>query len=197
WNEPNAVQSWTSGPQGPEPQVYAGMLKAAYPKIKAADPSAMVVGGVVGAVVSFFALTMDPVTFIQRMYAAGAAGSFDALSFHPYLYGMKFSAGAGVANSPLSQADAIHQAMAANGDGGKRLWATEYGEPTSAVDEATQADYIRDFLTKWRTLGYAGPAYIYTTRDRNTGSNSDQDTIGVYRTDWTPKPAQQVVKSLA
>lgn len=197
WNEPNAVMSWTSGPQGPQPDVYAGMLKAAYPKIKAADRGAVVIGGVVGAVVSFFALTMDPVTFVQKMYAAGAAGSFDALSFHPYHYNLKFSAGAGVPNSPLSQTDGIHQAMAANGDGGKKIWATEYGEPNSAVDEATQADYIRDFLAKWRTLPYAGPAYIYTTRDRATGSANPEESIGVYRTDWTPKPAQAVVKSMA
>lgn len=197
WNEPNAVMSWTSGPQGPQPDVYAGMLKAAYPKIKAADRGAVVIGGVVGAVVSFFALTMDPVTFVQKMYAAGAAGSFDALSFHPYHYNLKFSAGAGVPNSPLSQTDGIHQAMAANGDGGKKIWATEYGEPNSAVDEATQADYIRDFLAKWRTLPYAGPSYIYTTRDRATGSANPEESIGVYRTDWTPKPAQAVVKSMA
>lgn len=196
WNEPNAVMSWTSGPQGPQPDVYAGMLKAAYPKIKAADRGAVVIGGVVGAVVSFFALTMDPVTFVQKMYAAGAAGSFDALSFHPYHYNLKFSAGAGVPNSPLSQTDGIHQAMAANGDGGKKIWATEYGEPNSAVDEATQADYIRDFLAKWRTLPYAGPSYIYTTRDRATGSANPEESIGVYRTDWTPKPAQAVVKSM-
>jgi hypothetical protein len=38
--------------------------------------------------------------------------------------------------------------------------------------------------------------YIYSTQDRNTGSASDQDTLGVYRTDWTPKPAQQAVQSL-
>jgi len=51
---------------------------------------------------------------------------------------------------------------------GRRVgWATEYGEPTSSVDEATQADYIRDFLTTWRSLPYTGPAFIYTLRDRN------------------------------
>ncbi|MUL65081.1 hypothetical protein BOO86_11450 [Mycobacterium sp. CBMA 234] len=197
WNEPNAAQSWSSGPQGPQPDVYAGMLKAAYPKIKGADPHALVVGGVVGAVISFFALTMDPVVFIQKMYAAGAAGSFDALSYHPYQYTTKFSQGANLPNSPLNQVNAIYQAMSANGDGGKKIWATEYGEPTSSVDEATQADYLRDFLTKWRSLGFAGPAYIYTTRDRNSGSGAADDTFGLYHSDWTPKPAQQAVKSLA
>ena len=81
--------------------------------------------------------------------------------------------------------------MVDNGDGGKKIWTTEYGEPTSVVDEGTQAAYLTDFLTKWRTLPYAGPAYLYTTRDRNTGSGAADDTFGVYRSDWTPKPAQQ------
>lgn len=196
WNEPNAVISWTSGPQGPEPARYTGLLKAAYPKIKAADPSALVIGGVVGAVVQFFALTTDPVTFVDQMYAAGAKGSLDAVAFHPYLYNNEFSKGRGTANTPYSQAEAIHGVMAKYGDGGKKIWATEYGQPTSAVDEATQAAYLTDFLTTWRTLPFAGPAYIYTTRDRSTGSGSDQDTLGVYRSDWTPKPAQAAVAAL-
>jgi hypothetical protein len=197
WNEPNAAMSWTSGPQGPEPAVYADLLKAAYPKIKGADPSALVVGGVVGAVVSFFALTMDPVTFVEQMYAAGAKGSFDALSYHPYQYTTMFSAGGNLPNSPLLQLGAIHDRMAANGDGGKKIWATEYGEPSSSVDEATQAAYLTDFLSKWRTLPYAGPAYVYTTRDRNTGSGNPDDTFGLYRSDWSPKPAQGAVAALA
>jgi hypothetical protein len=52
-------------------------------------------------------------------------------------------------------------------------------------------------INTWRTLPFAGPVYIYTTRDLNTSSTSDADTLGVYRTDWTPKPAQQVIQSLA
>jgi len=54
-----------------------------------------------------------------------------------------------------------------------------------------------DFLAKWRTLPYAGPAYVYTTRDRNTGSGNPDDTFGLYRSDWTPKPAQAAVAALA
>lgn len=198
WNEPNSVLSWMSGPQGPEPGgKYTDLLKAAYPKIKAADGGATVIGGVLGSVFSLGALTMDPVEFVSRMYAGGAKGSFDALSLHPYQFTTKFSEGDGVFASPLSQFNGMRQKMVENGDGGKKIWATEYGEPTSSVDEPTQAAYITDFLTKWRTLPGAGPAYIYTTRDRNTGSNDAEDTYGIYRTDWTPKPAVAAVKALA
>ena len=131
------------------------------------------------------------------MYAAGAKNDFDALAYHPYLYTMKFSDGRGYPESPLTQVNAMHKVMADNGDDGKTIWCTEYGEPTSSVDEATQAEYIRDMVTGWRKLPFAGPVYVYTTRDRNTASTSDADTLGVYRSDWTPKVAQQTVQTLA
>ena len=194
WNEANSVLFWTPAP---DPAAYTELLKAAYPRIKAADPSATVVGAGLAPVFSFGSLTLNPAEFVRGMYAAGAKGNFDALAYHPYLYGMKFSAGEGYPESPLTQVKAMYQVMADNGDGGKTIWCTEYGQPTSAVDEATQADYIRDLITTWRTLPFAGPVYVYSTRDRNTGSATDQDTFGVYRTDWTPKPAQQVIQSLA
>ena len=197
WNEPNSILFWATGAQGPDAELYTQLLKTAYSTHQGADPGATVIGGVLVGLVSFGSLTVDPVVFLERMYAAGAAGNMDALSFHPYHYGLKFSAGRGVPDSALTQLDRMRGLMAANGDGGKKIWATEYGQPTSSVDEAEQADYLRDFLTTWRTLPYAGPAFIYTLRDRNTASGSDADTLGVYRTDWTPKPAQQVVASLS
>jgi hypothetical protein len=196
WNEPNSALFWTSGPSGPSPAGYTDLLKAAYPKIKAADSSATVVGGALISVFGFFALSTDPVTFLNGMYAAGAKNYFDALSFHPYQYTTKFSEGGSLAFSPINQLTQLHQAMVNNGDAGKKIWATEYGEPTSATDEAGQAGYIGDMLTKWRTLPYAGPVFVYTTRDRNTGSSNPEDTFGIYRTDWTPKPAQQTIQSI-
>ena len=87
--------------------------------------------------------------------------------------------------------------MVDNGDSGKQIWATEYGDSTTGVDEQTQAERLRDFIVTWRTLDGAGPAFVYTTRDRNTGSSDSQDNYGVYRTDWTPKPAADVMRSLA
>ena len=198
WNEQNAAQFW-AGPQGPQPGRYTEMLKAAYPAIKGADPGATVVAGGLAPTINFFSITMNPVTFLEQMYAAGAAGSFDALAFHPYLFTpddkARFSTSG--SNSPRGLYDALRQKMSANGDGGKQIWATEFGEATTDVSEADQADRIRDFIVTWRSLPGAGPVFIYTTRDRATGSPDPQDNFGVYRTDWTPKPAAEVMRSLA
>jgi hypothetical protein len=199
WNEENAVQFWHAGPQGPQPDRFADLLKSAYPKIKAADPGATVVMGGLSPTINFFSITKNPVDFLNNVYAAGAKGSFDAVAFHPYLFTSNSDArfSTGKAGSPRALYDGLRAAMNANGDGGKQIWATEFGEATTKIDDATQAAWIQDFIVTWRGLPGAGPAFIYTTRDRNTGNGNAQDNYGVYRTDWSPKPAADVIRSLA
>ncbi|MCU1698046.1 MAG: hypothetical protein JWR34_4109 [Mycobacterium sp.] len=197
WNEPNAAPYY--GPQ-PDPAGYTQLLKAAYPAIKAADPTATVVGGVVGSTVTYQNLTLNPVTFVDEMYQNGAQGYFDALSFHPYQYTTPFSQGAYNPNNPIVQLADIHDLMVANGDSGKLIWASEYGEPTSVAGEANQAAYTQDMLTTWRTIGYTGPAFVYTLQDTaaaGTASATPEDSLGLIRADGTWKPAAYVVRSLA
>src|SRR2546429_6816679 len=57
---------------------------------------------------------------------------------------LKFSGGVGKANSPLQQLMDIRQVMTANGDGNKKIWATEYGQPASSGGEAKENEYIAD-----------------------------------------------------
>jgi hypothetical protein len=192
WNEPNAATFYSPAP---DPAGYVDLLKAAYPKVKAIDPSIVVLSAGLGAIQSFGSLTINPVAYLTQMYAAGAKPFIDAVSFHPYHYTLKFSAGVGVTNSPLQQLMQMRQVMTANGDDGKRIWATEYGQPASSGGEATENDYIADILLKWQELPYTGPMFINTTRDRQTGSTSAQSALGIYRTDWTPKMAQQTVQA--
>jgi hypothetical protein len=149
--------------------------------------------------INFFSITKNPVGYLNDVYAAGGGGSFDAVGYHPYLFTSNAEArfSTGKINSPRSLYDQLRGVMNDHGDGGKQIWATEFGEATTKVDDATQADRIRDFIVTWRTLPGAGPVFVYTTRDRNTGSANPQDNYGVYRTDFSPKPAADVIKSLA
>jgi polysaccharide biosynthesis protein PslG len=192
WNEPNATTFWYPSP---DPAAYTELLQAAYPAIKAADPNATVIGGVVGWVTDYPNLAISPAKYVQGMYDAGAQGYFDALSYHPYQYQVAFGQGRPYgAAAPINQLDLMHQEMVANGDGDKLIWATEYGQPTSEGGEAKQASFISNFLNTWSSFDYTGPSFIYTTRDRNTASTDDQDTLGVLRTDWTRKPAANVIQ---
>jgi hypothetical protein len=77
----------------------------------------------------------------------------------------------------------------------KKIWATEYGQPSSEFSEANQAAYIGDFLRTWRTLDYAGPAFIHTLADYPS-SDPIAASFGLFHQDWTPKPALAVVEQV-
>lgn len=192
WNEPNAAMFFAPGPN---PAKFVDMLKAAYPAIKAVDPNAVVVTGGLGAIVDHAEVTMDAVKFLRGMYAAGAKGFFDAFGFHPYQYTTKFSVGGYHPDAPINQVAGIRDLMLENGDGAKKIWLTEYGEPASVGGEAQQADYVDDMLTAWRRLPYGGPVYVYTMRDRNSRSTQVDDTLGAFRSDGTRKPLADVIEA--
>lgn len=192
WNEPNGSMGYSPTP---DPARYTDLLKAAFPRIKAVDPGAVVLGGVLGAVLSWGSWMIDPVTFLTRMYDAGAKPFFDALSYHPYNYYSKFSTGMLQPQSPLDQLVRMRKTMLSNGDGAKKIWVTEYGAPTNRVGEATQADFISDMVSTWRELPYGGPLMLYSTRDVNSAGSQDEDHFGVYRSNWAPKRAQRVVQN--
>lgn len=190
WNEPNGIQFWQPSPNAAQ---YTELLKAAYTAIKSADPNAVVVAAALGAVVDFGNLAVNPVRFVSEMYAAGAAGYFDALSFHPYLYNQVFSQQGAYPESPLNQAKRIYALMVANGDGDKKIWATEYGQPSSLVSQASQALFMGDFLRTWRNLPFAGPTFIHQLVDTNDASATEA-SFGLFDTNWIPKLALFTVK---
>lgn len=223
WNEPNSYKSWSPAV---DPEAYTEVLKAAYTAIKNADPDATVVAGVLGAVISVGSLTMDPVSFVKAMYADGAKGFFDALSYHPYNYDKTFAEQNPGFLSPLQMLLGMRQVMLDNGDDLIKIWASEYGLPTSLDRDQEQAyqdqlDFIRDFLNVWgngltdaqlkqlpakyRELAatwkdWIGPAFIYSLRDRlGDKAGTEQGSFGLFYFDdgeWKMKPAAEFIKDL-
>lgn len=193
-NEPNAVEFMAPA----DPAVYTAILKAAYSAIKAVQPSATVIAGVLASLTTVPGLSVAPDQFVAQMYAAGAKGFFDALSFHPYSYQLPFSAGVGIAGSPLEQVEAMYALMVANGDAAKQIWATEYGNPTQpgGVTQTQQAQMLQDFVTAWSKLSFAGPAFVYTAADLNSGFLLDENNLGLFTTSGLPKLAAQTLATL-
>jgi len=188
WNEPNLQEFWSPSP---DPAAYTADLKAAYTAIKAVTPSALVItAGLAPA--SDSSTTMDTVTFVQDMYADGAQGYFDALGDHPYTF--PFTPGnvmLGSAWSEMSQTSpSLRSLMAAHGDGGKKIWITEYGAPTSGtsnpVSDADQGDEMVQAISQAKQLGWIGSVYLYTWRDGGDG-------FGLLTADGTQKPAAAAV----
>lgn len=188
WNEPNGsvfFAPWA------DPELYADMLRASYTSIKQADPDAFVVGGAIGAV-GDNENTMNGLTFLRRMYDAGAQGSFDALSVHPYSYPGTLVGTETIPDGALHMIADMRREMVIRGDGDKQVWATEFGSPTdeaAGITESRQAELMVSFIDEWNQLPFAGPMYVHEIRDRLAGSANPEDNFGVLRRDFSPKPA--------
>ena len=153
------------------------MLRSAYRTIKDIDPGAVVIGGVLGPTPTN-EVAINAVEFLGRMYAAGAQGNFDALSYHPYDYQNPLAVGTLYENSPMRQMIAMHALMARAGDRDKKIWITEYGAPTTDIDENTQAALLSASLREWREVSFAGPFYVHTVRDIDSTSPNPEDHFG-------------------
>ena len=202
WNEPNIAGFWAPGPS---PAAYTAMLELAYRAIKRARPAATVVSGGLspfGRYGAADAQHMNPITFLEQMYANGARGSMDAVGWHPY----NFPWGLGYYDwSAWSQMSATtpsaRSVMRANGDGRKRIWATEWGAPTGSsgesVTEAGQAGLVATGLRRLRSLPWAGPSFLYSYRDTGTNASDRLQNFGIVRRDWSAKPAYTAFRRMA
>ncbi len=77
WNEPNRQAFWNPV----DPDAFTALQKAAYPGIKAGDPTATVV---YGPVVGRYLQQNSGYTFLRRSYELGAKGSFDVIGWNGY-----------------------------------------------------------------------------------------------------------------
>ncbi len=197
WNEPNQ-QAFL---RARHPAVaYAGLLRAAYPAIKGADPRALVVGG---------SLAEADHRFVASLYALGARGSFDALSVHPYSGDrspLDRADGADATHSFVRGVPAVRRTMLAAGDR-RPLWLTELGWSTTArrdgptwergVDAQRQARYLEQAVRRLRAWDYVDVAVWYTLRDTSADLSIHDDNFGLLTHDGRPKPVRAAFARLA
>jgi hypothetical protein len=194
WNEPNLAQFWAPAADA---SAYTALLKEAAVAIRRQDPRAFIVSGGL-AQPDTSATSISALQFVQWMYASGARGSFDALGDHPYTAPLlpndpNAYAWQVMASTPMS----LLSVMAANGDGDKRIWITEYGAPTSGtspygtvVSETTQATMVTQSLRAAAAAGWAGPVFWYNLQDwaPYSPSASSEAFFGLLRADGSAKP---------
>jgi len=84
WNEPNLSFEW--GYQKSEPEDYVELLQAVYPKIKAANPDAVVLAGALAPTLepADSPWGMNDLEYLDAIYELGAADYFDGLAVHAY-----------------------------------------------------------------------------------------------------------------
>ena len=186
WNEENA--GWLAGPYEQYPHRrwtdYRDLLKIAYQTLKQVNPK---------NVVLFGGLAHDSDDWwkdLEAYYRVEAPQYCDVIAIHPYPGGA----------NPLANEwypryiDEILAVMANHGDGGKPVWITEVGYLTAeaatnlVVTEAQQADYLADLFLVALSRRQIQKVFFYTMWD--------EESHGLYRRDWSPKPAAARMKRL-
>lgn len=211
WNEPNFPDFWAD----PNPEAYTALLKAAYSTIKRNSPEAVVVGGSLAPFSATPGYPPGPLTFLEGMYAAGANGYFDKLSYHPYTNGnspVTFDP-----NWPMSSfaysIPEIRNLMQKYGDTSP-IWITELGWTTVPADqcpdcyapslpttEADQAAYLTKAVEIAYQWDYVEVLIWHELVDRiqphDPRKGSFEYHFGLFKKDFSLKPAAEAFRKLA
>ena len=125
WNEPNLAVEWGGNP--PDPVGYTKLLKAGYARAKEADPSVIVLSAPLAETLEMSPRAMVEIDFLQKMYEAGAKGTFDVLSANAY--GLAFPPDDPPRTDRLNfqRFTFLHDVTAKNGEPDKPIWFNEYG----------------------------------------------------------------------
>jgi hypothetical protein len=124
WNEPNIYPEW--GEQNVDPEAYADLLCRAYHRLKAVDPSIVVLSGALAPTSEMTGRDLNDFVYLQRLYDAGAGECFDILSMQGY--GL-FSGPTDHRRRPIvinyNRNVYIRDIMVRNGDAGNAIWLSE------------------------------------------------------------------------
>lgn len=127
WNEPNLSFEWGYRPV--DPAAYARLLRASYPRVKAANPEAQVLAGALAPTLETAGSSagLNEFDYLSAMYQAGAGPYFDALAIHSYGFHEPPAAEPASDRLNFRRAELLRQVMIDHGDAEKRAFITEFG----------------------------------------------------------------------
>jgi len=184
---------------------YTQMLNASYNTIKTADPNAVVISSGLSPYGHYGQMTstnINPLNFLEGMYANGAKGHMDAIGWHPYNWDSGSPTQAVVWNAfyqMYGTTPSVLSIMQNNGDN-KKIWMTEFGYPVGADspksvtynNEPLQAQYLTEAYNKVISSSWAGPLFWYNYRDEAFGSSNE--SYGIKRADGSNRPSWNAYK---
>lgn len=205
WNEQDEAIFWKGAVDAAK---YTEMLKAAYPAIKQSDPNVKV---------AFGPTTGNNYAYLEQAYAAGAKGSFDAVSVHtdtacsiasPY-ESYKGNDGRLGQFTFLGYRE-VRATMLANGDD-KPIYMSELGWSTTrttcargawagqkpaGVSESKQAAFLQQAFHCLKEDPYVEIAIWFEAKDRSP-EDAELTRYGLRRPDGTNKPSYAAFKDYA
>jgi hypothetical protein len=198
WNEPDEAEYW--GNAGGDPAKYTALLKAVYPKV--AGKSKVFVGGLVG----------NDYDFVDKLYAAGAKGSFDGIATHTdtacSIVGpdqFYRDPNGRISRYSFLGFREVKASMDKNGDGDKPIWITEMGwntmstSPTSCdlgdfagrkaagVSQADQGKFLQQAYACLADYPYVTNAMWFNLQDSGEGGSAHY--YGLLESGGAKKPA--------
>ncbi|OHB68829.1 MAG: hypothetical protein A2Y77_11700 [Planctomycetes bacterium RBG_13_62_9] len=194
WNE------WDISIGMPEPyrkggsaEDYVKLLQAVYPRIKAANPQALVMAG---------GCTSGGVKkgWLEDIVRLGALKHCDAISIHSYNYSDKFPQRGPEACSAWMTG--VQDMLRKYNDGKDVLfYVTEMGWPTHVGRNGTDPELSASYLARLYLLARTSPSFRglwwYDFQDDGWKPEYNEDNFGIVRPDLTPKPACYVMTDVS
>jgi len=231
WNEQNLYYEWGGRGQKLNAAKYVELLKVAYNAIKSVDPGAVVVSGALTPTgYNDGDTAIDDRVYLEQMYQAGMARYCDAVGAHPSGYNMPPDADWRSYEDPTAgfrgpfdnrhpswcfraTMESYRNIMLKYGDGGKRIWATEFGWATVeglgvppvagyeyAADntQAEQAQFLVRAYQMGKGWGWVGPMFLWNLNfGPVAGAADEKAAFGIVNPGWGPRPAFAALRDMA
>jgi len=187
WNEWDGGCGMRGHGRG-DAESYVKLLAAVSPRIKAIDPSIVVIANSV--------CTGDD--FLKKTVNLGVLKYCDAVALHTYFYGNPKQTPENYWYPRMQNVDK----MLREANGGKPfpLFATEFGVPThvgqNGSTESHSADDLAQIYLLAISLDYIQGLWWYDFRDDGWDAGYNENNFGIVRNDMTPKPSYFVYKDL-
>lgn len=202
WNEPNLAFEW--GYQAVDPAGYAKLLKAVYAPARAANPNVVILAAPLAPTLepSGSPNGLDDLIYLEQLYEAGAAPSFDALAMHTYGFTEPPEAEPAPERLNFRRAELLHKIMTRYDRPDKPVYITETGwndHPrwTKAVRPSLRVSYtVNSFVwaeTRWpwlRKLCVWAFRYPFATHNY-------PDNFTLVTPDLQPKPIYTALQAYA
>ncbi len=226
WNEQNLYYEWGGRGHKLSAARYMDLLRPAYAAIKAVDPGAVVISGALTPTgVNDGDVAIDDRIYLEQMYQLGLRNYCDAVGSHPSGYNNPPDADWRTWSDPdrptfkghpsfffRGTMESYRNIMVKYGDGGKRIWPTEFGwatveglgvgpaagyEYAGQISEAQQAQYLVRAYQMGRAWGWVGPMITWNLNFAPTsGAHDEKAAFGILRADWAPRPAYAALRDM-
>jgi O-antigen ligase len=206
WNEPNRFEDW--GYQPVDPAGYVQLLRLAYARAKAVDPTIQVLAAGLAPTIETGPNNLSDLLYLEEMYRLGAKDSFDIMGAMAYgLFRGPHDRRADPLRVNASRLLLLRAVMERHGDGAKPIWVSEFGWNALPEDwtgrpsiwgRATpeqQAHYtIEMYRRARREWPWSGPMALWFLRWPDAAHPEDPTPyFAAVWPDFTPRPLYEAL----